>query len=160
MELKFTVQTKIQKPVDEVFDAVQNPDKLSQYFTTGGASGPLEGGKTVMWSFAEFPGAAPVRVKEVVPNRLIVFEWDAGEGTVDEKGNPKIAVYDDVVCRVEMKFEPLDDGSTMVSISESGWPETQKGLDLSYGNCQGWSQMSTHLKAFLEYGINLRKGAY
>ena len=161
MELRFTVQTKIQKPVHEVFDGVMNPAKLSQYFTTGGASGPLEAGKTVLWSFGEFPDVqAPVRVKEVVPDRLIVFEWDAGEGTVDEGGKPKIAVYDDIVCRVEMKFEPLDDGSTMVSISESGWPETQKGLDLSYGNCQGWSQMSCHLKAFLEYGINLRKGAY
>ena len=36
MELKFQVQTKIQKPVEEVFDAVHNPDKLSGYFTNGG----------------------------------------------------------------------------------------------------------------------------
>ena len=28
MELKFQVQTKIQKPVEEVFRAVQDPDKL------------------------------------------------------------------------------------------------------------------------------------
>jgi len=41
MELKFQVQTKIQKPVAEVFDAVQNPEKLSGYFTNGGASAPL-----------------------------------------------------------------------------------------------------------------------
>ena len=37
MDIKFEVQTRIQKPVEEVFDAVQNPDKLSGYFTNGGA---------------------------------------------------------------------------------------------------------------------------
>jgi uncharacterized protein YndB with AHSA1/START domain len=147
MELKFNVHTKIQKPVEEVFDGVYNPSQLSQYFTTGGASGPLAEGTTVYWSFADFPGpAAAVRVKQVVPHRLIAFEWGGQD--------------DFPVCRVEIKFEPLDDASTLVSISESGWPETQKGLDQSYGNCMGWSQMVSALKAFLEYGINLRKGAY
>jgi hypothetical protein len=39
--------------------------------------------------------------------------------------------------RVEMTFEPLDAGSTLARIAESGWRETQKGLDSSYNNCQG-----------------------
>jgi len=146
MELKFTVQTKIQKPLAEVFDGVYNPSKITRYFATGGASAPLDVGTTVIWQFADHPGDVPVRVKEVVPNQLIAFEWDAGEPNT--------------VCRVEMKFEALDDKSTMVSITESGWPSTQKGLDLSYGNCMGWSHMTAFLKAYLEYGINLRKGAY
>lgn len=160
MELKFTVTTKIQKPVAEVFDGVYNPAKLSQYFATGGASGPLDEGKTVIWNFADFPGEVPVRVKKVVPNRLIAFEWGAGEGGEDAAGNKEVRTYKDVVCRAQIAFEALDDSSTLVSISESGWPETEKGLHLSYGNCQGWTQMSCCLKAFLEYGINLRKGAY
>jgi uncharacterized protein YndB with AHSA1/START domain len=144
MQLKFTVQMKIQKPVAEVFDGVRNPEMLSRYFTTGGASGPVEAGKTVIWQFADYPGEVPVQVKEVVENQLIAFEWGAGDGS----------------CNVEMKFEALGESETKVSISESGWLETEKGLQLSYGNCQGWSQMSCCLKAFLEYGINLRKGAY
>ena len=146
MDLKFTVSVKIQKPIEEVFDGVYDPAKLSQYFTTGGASGPLDEGTTVMWEFADFPGAFPVRVKKVVKNELISFEWGSGEG-------------DEVVGHVEMKFERVDE-STLVSISEWGWPPTQRGLDLSYGNCQGWAQMQSCLKAYLEYGINLRKGAY
>jgi uncharacterized protein YndB with AHSA1/START domain len=140
MQLKFKVQTKIQKPVAEVFDAVYNPKKLSQYFTTGGANAPLDEGASVIWQFADYPGEIPVHVKQVVPNSLIAFEWDTQ--------------------RVEITFESLDDGSTLVSISEGTWPETQKGLDSSYGNCHGWTQMSCCLKAFLEYGINLRKGFY
>ena len=38
MELKFEVQAKIKRPISDVFDAVYNPNKLSGYFTTGGAS--------------------------------------------------------------------------------------------------------------------------
>ena len=145
MQFKFKVHTKIQKPAGEVFDGVRNPEKLSRYFTTGGASAPLDANTTVMWEFADFPGPFPVRVKEVVENQLIAFEWDAAG---------------EIVCRVEIMFEALNDHETLVSISESGWPETEKGLELSYGNCMGWSQMLSALKAFLEYGINLRQGAY
>jgi uncharacterized protein YndB with AHSA1/START domain len=140
MQLKFKVQARIQKPVAEVFDAVYNPKKLSSYFTTGGASAPLDPGTTVTWDFADFPGAFPVHVKEVEKNRLIAFEWDKQ--------------------RVEMTFEALDDNNTLVSISEGTWPETQKGLDQSYGNCHGWTQMSCALKAWIEHGINLREGFY
>ena len=75
MELRFQVQTKVQKPVHEVFDAVYNPKKLSGYFTTGGASAPLDEGTTVMWSFADFDEGKPfpVFVKQVVPGKLIAF---------------------------------------------------------------------------------------
>jgi uncharacterized protein YndB with AHSA1/START domain len=79
MELKFTVQARIKKPVAEVFDAVRDPKKLSKYFATGGASAPIEQGKTVKWSFHDFPGEFPVEIKKVVPNQLIVFEWETSE---------------------------------------------------------------------------------
>jgi uncharacterized protein YndB with AHSA1/START domain len=144
MELKFQVQAKIQKPVAEVFDAVYNPKKLSGYFTTGGASGPLKEGTTVTWEFADYPGAFPVYVKKAIENELIVFEWEAAERGYN--------------TRVEMKFESLGPDSTLVKISESGWRESKKGLESSYDNCGGWMQMACCLKAFLEYGINLRKG--
>jgi hypothetical protein len=69
MELKFEVYAKIKKPIAEVFDAVYNPKKLAGYFTTGGASGPLDEGKTVMWDFHDFPGAFPVVVKQSVKTK-------------------------------------------------------------------------------------------
>jgi uncharacterized protein YndB with AHSA1/START domain len=99
-----------------------------------------------LWEFPEFPGEFPVFVTKVVPNELIVFEWKAQDG--------------DYKTHVEIAFEPLDAKSTLVKITESGWKENQKGLDSSYGNCQGWMNMASCLKAFLEYGINLRKGFF
>ncbi|MEJ7847189.1 MAG: SRPBCC domain-containing protein [Pyrinomonadaceae bacterium] len=148
MELKFQVQTKIQKPVEEVFDAIYNPDKLSGYFTTGGAKGKLDKGTTVEWAFADNPGDEalkfPVKVSEVVPNELIVLGWEGAKG---------------LDTRIEMQFE-ASGGDTIVRISETGWRETQSDLDSSYMNCFGWGQMLCCLKAYTEHGINLRKGAF
>ncbi len=143
MEPRFEVQLKIQKPVDDVFEGVVNPTKLSSYFTLT-ASGPLVAGTTVMWSFPEFPEEFPVKVREVVKNERIVLEWEATERGYD--------------TRVEMVFKPLEGKATMVQIRESGWHDTAKGIESSYGNCGGWMHMLCCLKALLEYGINLRAG--
>src|SRR6266508_3530674 len=146
MELKFQVYAKIAKPVADVFDTVYNPKKLSGYFTTGGASGPLDEGATVIWDFADFPGAFPVHVRQVEKERLIVLEWKAMDGEYN--------------TQVRMEFEPLDARSTLVRISESGWKETPEGLRSSYGNCMGWSQMLCALKVYAEDGKNLRAFMY
>jgi len=149
MELKFKVQTKIQKPVAEVFDAVYNPSKLSGYFTNGGASAPLDEGTTVEWAFADNPGDEemkfPVEVKRVVPNERIELSWEGAKG---------------LFTHVVMEFDADGPEETIVRISESGWRETQDDLNSSYLNCMGWSQMISALKAYVEHGIDLRKGAY
>ena len=149
MEPKFKVHIGIERPVAEVFDAVYNPKKLSGYFTTGGASAPLDEGTTVTWAFADAPSEAgtgfPVVVKKVVPEESITLEWEGEDG-----GH----------TTVQVTFKELEGGSTLVSIEESGFSDTDQGFRNSYGNCMGWSQMISALKAFVEYGINLRKGAY
>ncbi|MBW6422952.1 SRPBCC family protein [Rhizobium sp. XQZ8] len=159
MELKFKVSSHISKPVEEVFEAVADPKKLSSYFTTAGAVGRLETGKTVTWEFADFPGAFPVEVVEVETNRRIVLKWDATDGNAAEQG-PDNIVLANYQTTVTMTFEPLDGDRTLVTISEEGWHETKGGLEASYGNCQGWSQMLCALKAYIEHGINLREGMY
>ena len=146
MDLKFKVQGRIARPAAVVFEAVADPQQLSKYFTTGGASGPLEEGKTVTWDFADFPGAFPVYIKKVIKNSLIRFEWAAVEGNYN--------------TTVEIKFETVDPLKTLVIIEESGWKENQKSLNASYGNCQGWMHMLCCLKIFLEHGINLREGFF
>ena len=149
MELKFTVSAHVARPVEQVFEAVADPEILSRYFTTGGAKGRLETGATVTWDFHDFPGAFPVEVVEVEPNRRIVLRWEANES------GP--AGYRTTVTIV---FEPVGGDRTLVTISEEGWRETEAGLKASYGNCMGWSQMLCALKAWVEYGINLREGMY
>jgi uncharacterized protein YndB with AHSA1/START domain len=149
MELKFKVSGRIARPVHDVFEAVADPDELSSYFTTNGAKGRLETGATVIWDFADFPGAFPVHVVEVERDRRIVLKWQAA----DDGGEP----YETTVT---MEFEALDDGRTLVTISEEGWRDTADGQRASYSNCEGWTGMLCAMKARLEYGINLRDGFY
>jgi uncharacterized protein YndB with AHSA1/START domain len=142
LELKFTVQGKIRKPVGEVFDAVYDPKKLSAYFTNGGATGPLKEGTSVTWSFAEFPGTFPVRVKKVVKNETISFEW---------------ALPGSEMVPVEFNFTSTENQQTLVKIFCSGFRDTQKSLDESYSYCSGWMQMLCSLKVYAEEGKNLRE---
>ena len=39
-----------------------------------------------------------------------------------------------------------------------GWQENAEGLKGSHGNAGGWMHMMACMKAYLEYGINLRAG--
>ena len=148
MELKFRVQAKISKPRGEVFDAVWNPEKLSRYFATGGSSGPLQEGTNVIWKFADYPEDVPLFVKKVVSGELIVLEWAAADSPPGYN------------TTVSMAFTELSPQSTQVSITEGVWRETQKGLDSSYLNCQGWMNMLACLKAWLEHNFNLREGFF
>jgi len=147
MEVKFSVHTKIQKPVAEVFDAVRDPQKLAKYFATACASGPIEQGQTVTWRWTDFPDViGSVDVKKVVANRRIAFEWQVSDGSTR--------------MATEITFEPLGDSQTLVTITESGWKDDEAGRKASYGNCEGWTEMLACLKAWMEYGIQLHKGAY
>jgi uncharacterized protein YndB with AHSA1/START domain len=149
MALAFKVSGRIARPVHDVFEAVADPQQLSSYFTTGGAKGRIEPGATVVWDFSDFPGAFPVHVVEVEQDRRIVMRWEAADPGDDP--------YETTVT---MEFEPLDDGRTLVTISEEGWRETAAGRLASYGNCEGWTGMLCALKVWLEHGINLRAGFY
>ena len=149
MPLAFKVSGRIDRPVHDVFEAVADPDSLSRYFTTNGAKGRLETGATVIWDFADFPGAFPVHVVEVEPDRRIVLRWQAAD-----------AADDPYETTVTMDFEALDDGRTLVTIAEEGWRESTAAQEASYDNCEGWTGMLCAMKVWLEHGINLRDGFY
>lgn len=152
MSPEFRVSGRIAKPVHEVFEAVADPQKLSGYFTTGGAKGRLETGATVTWDFHDFPGAFPVKVVEVLPDEKIVLQWAAADGTPEQGGS-----YDTTVT---MTFAGLEDGRTLVTIAESGWRDTVAAQKASYDNCEGWTGMLCAMKIYLEHGFNFRAGFY
>ncbi|MDL5350151.1 SRPBCC domain-containing protein [Microbacterium sp. zg-YB36] len=149
-ELSFTVSGRVARPVAEVYEAVADPEQLSRYFTTGGAKGRLEAGADVSWDFHDFPGAFPVTVVEADPPRKIVIQW-GGEAT--KSG----ADY----TTTTFTFEPLDeDTRTLVTITESSWALSTDGARNAFDNCEGWTTMLAAMKAWIEYGINLREGFY
>ena len=145
MPFKFQVQMKIRRPRAEVFEAVVDPRHLEGYFVAR-ASAPMAAGTTVQWKWPELDELADVEVMEVTAPERIVFKWGAAEGGYDTE--------------VVMTFTPLPGDETMVQIAESGWRETAKGQEASYGNAGGWAIFVSSLKAYLEYGVNLREGGY
>jgi uncharacterized protein YndB with AHSA1/START domain len=142
MSSKFQVSLKIRKPVAEVYDAVVDSKKLSGYFVET-STAPLIQGTTVKWKFAEVPDAFDVIVREAVPNERVVLEWAGGH------------TYN---TAVEMDFKPIDEGNTTLQISEGGWRLEKDEIQLPCGNAGGWMHMLCSLKAYLEYGVNLRAG--
>lgn len=138
MEIKFSIKSKINKPIDEVYKAVVNPDILNTYFTTS-SSGEIEAGEVISWHWGS--EKTDIRVIEAEPNKTITFRWEAYNVSYE--------------TLVEIDFQEKE-GNTIVTISESGWNENQEGLNSSYNHCSGWQHMLTCMKGWLEFGIDLR----
>ncbi len=145
-ERNYTVQTKIQRPVAVVFDAIVNEETICKYFADK-TSGPLVEGQRIIWTWNHC-GDCPVVVKRIVENELVHLELDSQEWKKTEGDAYKVDV--------SLEVESLDDGSTMLSISEQGWLTDKSGLKGSHDNCSGWTHMAMCLKAWIEHNIDLR----
>ena len=140
MKLTAKATLQIQKPIAEVFEAIVNPEHITKYFISE-SSGRMETGKELTWEFPEFTDRFPVKVKEVQPNKFISFVWD--EETV-----------------VNITLEEQPDKSTVVKVTEGEKELNEKNLKWLTDNSFGWGNFLTCMKAYLEYGIELRKGAF
>jgi uncharacterized protein YndB with AHSA1/START domain len=140
MALRFEVQTLVPRPIEEVFDHVVEPGLLSSYFTSE-ASGPLEPGKTVRWTWPSGE-TETVDVEAVERNRKVVFTWKAFR--VDTR------------TRVTILFATPESGRTEVAIVEEGWDSDAAGTASAFEHCAGWEHMLLCLKARMAFGIDLR----
>lgn len=142
LEIKAALQ--IAKPIDTVFAAIVDPEKMTNYFISE-STGPLEEGKTVTWKFPEFDIKFPVTGTKINKPNLIEFEWEGSPGKM---------------LLVSINLEAKENNKTLVSITEGKMLINEEGI-IWYGrNSGGWANFLACLKAYLEYGINLRKGGY
>lgn len=135
---KATIQ--IQKPIEEVFEGIVNPEKMTKYFISE-SSGRLETGKERMWKFPEFPEEFPIKEIKIETNRSVSFVWDK-----------------ETVVNIVLEAQP--DNSTVVKVTEDGKEYNEDNLKWVIGNTEGWANFLACMKAYLEYGIQLRKGAF
>ena len=142
-KLEIKAALKIQKPVHEVFEAIVDPSKMSNYFISK-STGRMEEGKTLTWQFPEFDMKFPVNIGAIEKDKYISFRWND--------------IEDGRETTVEIDLKQMDDG-TFVTITEKERDNDKKGIEWLKGNTQGWANFLACLKAYLEYGINLRKGA-
>jgi uncharacterized protein YndB with AHSA1/START domain len=141
LEIKAALQ--ILKPANEVFEAIVDPAKMSNYFISK-SSGRMEEGKQLLWQFPEFDEEFPVRIGKLERNKYISFYWE----------------MDGLELFVEMTLKVRGSDSTVVTITEKSMDNDEAGIKWLKGNTEGWANFLACLKAYLEYGINLRKGAF
>jgi uncharacterized protein YndB with AHSA1/START domain len=142
---KLQIKTKLQilKPVNEVFEAIVDPAKMTNYFISD-STGRMEEGKELTWRFPEFDMDIPVRIGRIEKDRYISFYWDID---VEE-------------MIVEITLEPNGKDATIVSVTEKEKENNQAGIKSLKENTEGWANFLACLKAYVEHGINLRKGAF
>jgi uncharacterized protein YndB with AHSA1/START domain len=140
-KIRAKVQMGILKPANEIFDAIVDPEQMEQYFISG-STGRIESGKTLTWTWPEFEGEHEIRVGKIEKDKIVSFEWGgSGEN-----------------CVVVITLEPKSENHTVVKITESDWTADYKGANQCMGQVEGWTHFLCCLKAYLEYGINLRTG--
>ena len=142
-ELIITTKIRILKPVAEVYEAIVNPEKMSHYFISKG-SDRMDVSETLIWNFPEFDVDVPILVDKIEANRYISYYWDVG----DKK----------YLVEILLEKDPTD--ATIVTVTEKGGDNNEAGIKWLMGNTEGWANFLACLKAYLEYGINLRKGAF
>ncbi|NKI27976.1 ATPase [Arenibacter sp. 6A1] len=140
MRLESKAAIQIQKAIEEVFEGIVNPEKMTKYFISK-SSGRLQTGKDVLWKFPEFDEKFPVTEIKIENNRSISFVWD-----------PETVV--------KITLEKLPDNSTLVKVNENGKEFNEDNLKWALENSAGWANFLACMKAYLEYGIQLRKGAF
>jgi uncharacterized protein YndB with AHSA1/START domain len=129
----------IRKPVADAFEAFVNPDITTKFWFTR-SSGRLEAGKQVQWDWEMYAVSVPVTVQAIEPNKRIVIEWPGYKSPTT----------------VDWMFDPQEDGTTFVSITEAGF--TGDGDELVKqvtDSTQGFTLVLAGLKALLEHDVRL-----
>jgi uncharacterized protein YndB with AHSA1/START domain len=142
-KLTINAAMQIQKPINEVFNTIILPEKMSNYFISQ-STGIMEEGKNLIWKFPEFDFDCPIRVGKIEKDKYISYYW----------------MMDGLELLVEITLTEKENNSTLVSISEGSRDNDEDGIKWLSGNSFGWSNFLACLKAYIEYGINLRKGAF
>jgi len=129
----------IRRPARDVFEAFIDPAITTQFWFTK-STGRLEVGKPVRWSWEMYDVSADVTVKAIDPNERIVIEWPG----------------DKAPTTVEWAFAAQPDGTTFVSITESGFTGSGDELVKQVADStQGFALVLAGLKALLEHGVRL-----
>jgi uncharacterized protein YndB with AHSA1/START domain len=143
-KLEIKCSLKVQRSASEVFEAIVDPGQMSNYFISQ-STGRMEEGKTLTWKFPEFDMQFPVDIGKIEKDKSISFSWG------DEKTGGETTV--------EINLKQMDDG-TFVTVVEKSRDNNEAGLKWLMRNTEGWANFLACMKAWLEYKVHLRKGAF
>ena len=141
--LEIKASLTIQRQAKDVFEAITDPAKMTNYFISK-STGIMKEGKTIHWSFPEMEMYFRIRIGKIIPPEYISNYWNDIDGSE---------------TLVEINLFPKPSG-TFVSITEKSRINDEAGINWLRRKTEGWANLLACLKAWLEYKINLNKGAF
>ena len=136
VEPQTKVSMLIRKPAADVYEAFVDPEITTKFWFTR-STGRLDENDHVTWFWDMYNVSSEVDVKRLVKDERIVVEW-SGYTTR---------------TTVEWELTERQDGTTYVTISESGFGEDV--VDEALTSTEGFSFVLAGAKAYLEHGIEL-----
>ena len=117
---------------------------MKNYFISE-STGVMQEGAILTWKFPEFDLTFPVRIEKLENDKYISYRWDDMDGSE---------------TLVEMRLTEKRPGITLVEITEGERENDEAGINWLGRNSGGWGNFLASLKAWMEYGINLRKNSF
>ena len=134
-----TAAMLIRKPVAEVFAAFVDPEITTRFWFTK-STGRLDAGKQITWTWEMYNHSVQVNVKAIEVNKRILIDWGNNESMTE----------------VEWVFAPQENGTTYVTIKNSGFKgDGVKVVADALDSKGGFTWVLAGLKALLEHNIEL-----
>lgn len=132
-------QMVIRRPAADIFEAFVDPAITTHFWFTH-SSGRLVAGQKIKWDWQMYGVSTMVEVKAMEEGKRILIEWNGPH-------NPSL---------VEWRFEPRDDGSTLVRIRNWRFEgDDNKTVAEAIDSTGGFNLVLAGAKAFLEHGLAL-----
>jgi uncharacterized protein YndB with AHSA1/START domain len=138
-KLGYTTSNVFNAPLQKVWDGVTLKKHLVKHFVDDviGEFGPKK--TPVEWVWKEY-GAIHLEVIKFVKHKEIIV-----------RGSNMMGTY-----QTTIRFEFVrKDGKTIFRIHESGYDP--KDIKMAFMMCEAWTEFHTSLKAYLKFGVDLRK---
>ena len=129
----------IRSPIAEVYEAFVDPEITTKFWFTK-STGRLDEHEKVRWDWEMYDVHSDVEVEEIEPNERIVITWSGYRARE----------------RVEWNFTDRGDGTTYVSIEDSGFTgEPEELAQQAVSATEGFAYTLAGAKAWLEHGVQL-----
>lgn len=143
----FTVRRaiRIAAPIEKVWSAVTDPERISQWFGEAAFDGRGPGARGTL----AFPGygVIPVRIEAIDEPRSVAYRW----GDDDALGTPSAELDPQRSTVFTFTLEPVD-GGTQLTVVESGFENTSDPAANLESHRQGWNDELDKLVVLLEDG--------
>lgn len=140
LDVKIKQRTFIAATPDKVYDTITSAKEWDMFFTTGMELEPHAGGKCIFswkdWGPDKYTLTVPGNVLEAKKPNLFVFMWGAEDSAT--------------TIRIELAEHT---NGTIVTLTEDGYMDTQKGRAMILECASGWGEAITLLKFYMERGL-------